>query len=95
MAYAWAPIDAGEKKFKLGDSVSASDLGVEDANFQALLDSGAVREYEPPKMPATFQGSVLDYVREQRAKKRRSGRVSDDWWLYLCSNLGRCCPSRV
>jgi hypothetical protein len=68
MAYAWAPIDAGEKQFKLGDSVSAGDLEIDDREFQALVDSGAVREYEPPKLPDTYQGSILDYVREQRAK---------------------------
>lgn len=67
MPYAWAPIDAGEKQFKLGDSVSAGDLDVDDREFQALVDSGAVREYEPPKLPDTYQGSILDFVREKRA----------------------------
>lgn len=69
MPYAWAPIDAGEKQFKLGDSVSASDLDVDDVEFQALVDSGAVRDYEPPKMPASHQGSILDFVREKRAEQ--------------------------
>jgi hypothetical protein len=47
--YAWSPIVRDEgKPVKVGDSVSASDLGIEDEDFQALVDAGAVRKVKYP-----------------------------------------------
>lgn len=66
--YAWSDIKAGtiEKPVTAarGDEVSKSKLGVSDADWQAMLDAGAVREKRFPA-PQGFDGSAVDYVRQQ------------------------------
>lgn len=58
--YAWSPIRYGattdsEGNFtgiqmvNFGDSVSKSKLGVDDENWNALVEAGVVRDYAPPK----------------------------------------------
>jgi hypothetical protein len=56
--YAWNnfPTDFNEygqptKTIKVGDTVSQSDLGVSDEEWQDLADSGAVRTDEYPDIP--------------------------------------------
>lgn len=71
--YAWGEIhtsgDAAEddsvKKVKPGDTVSASDLGVSDEDFEALVESGAVRTEEYPELPEGYTGSPAQYAQEQ------------------------------
>jgi hypothetical protein len=76
--YAWSPIKygtntdkdgnvTGEKVLAAGDSVDPKKLGVDQANFDALVESGAVREYAYPDMPDAYQGSPVDFLREQAA----------------------------
>lgn len=66
--YAWTDIKAGtaEKPItaKRGDEVSKSKLGVSDEDWEAMLESGAVREKKFPA-PQDFEGSAVDYIRQQ------------------------------
>jgi hypothetical protein len=74
--YAWAPIlfdaerdDKGnilkQKSMKFGEEVSAGNLGLEEEQFQELVDSGAVRDYAPPEMPEGYSKSPRDFMMEQ------------------------------
>ena len=76
--YAWSDIRYGaevdkdgnktaDKMVKAGDTVTQKNLGVSDADWQALVDAGSVREYEYPDMPDTYQGSPVDFLREKLA----------------------------
>ena len=66
--YAWSPIQAGTAdkpiSIKRGESVSKADLKLSDADWQALIDAGSVRE---KKFPAgeDYTGSAVDFVRDQ------------------------------
>jgi hypothetical protein len=80
--YAWSPIKGGtaEKPVTVdrGDKVSQSDLGVDDANWAALVESGAVRDKEFPA-PADYEGSVIDYLRDKLAEAQAaSGAVEEE-----------------
>lgn len=90
--YAWTRIQNGVERdevdpkvilktnyIEYGSEVTADDLGIDDVEFQALVDGGAVRDYAPPNLPATFTGSPLDFLRDQ-AKKAEE--------LTLSQNLG-------
>lgn len=75
--YAWSPIrfgklgemnaagvvkvDAGT--VKVGEEVSAGKLGVSEEEFQAYIDSGAVRPQEFPELPENFQDSPINHIR--------------------------------
>jgi hypothetical protein len=76
--YAWAPIQygvstdkdgnvLGDKVLAAGDSVDPKKLGIDQANFDALVESGAIRDYAYPDMPDEYQGSPVDFLREQAA----------------------------
>lgn len=90
--YAWTVIQNGVERdttdptvilkrttIPYGEEVSADSLDIDDAEFQALIDSGAVRQYAPPDMPSSFSGSPLDYLRLQ-------ARQAEE--LSLSQNLG-------
>ena len=77
--YAWSDIeydadvdpDSGARKPKYirrGEEVNRSKLGVDEENFQALVDAGSVRPMKFPDIPATFQGSPVEWYREELAK---------------------------
>ncbi len=77
--YAWSDFRVGEPAkddkpgkittIKFGETVTAEKLGgADDEQMQAYMDSGAIREVKPPDMPATFQGSPLDFVRAEAEK---------------------------
>lgn len=48
-----------------GEEVSADSLNIDDTEFDALVASAAVRDYAPPELPAGFNGSPLEYLRQQ------------------------------
>lgn len=52
------------KMLKFGETVTADKVGLDKEGFQALIDSGAVREMKPPDMEG-FSGSPIDKLREQ------------------------------
>lgn len=66
--YAWSTIKGGTADkpvtVERGDSVTQKDLGVNDADWAALLEAGSVREKKFPA-PKDYEGSVIDYLREQ------------------------------
>lgn len=78
--YAWSPILYGaevekgtgvklsDKRVEFGDSVTQKNLGVSDADWDALVESKAVRDYAPPELPKNFDGSVVDHLRNEIAK---------------------------
>lgn len=81
--YAWSPILTGKPgsredgpgeitRVKVGEEVSPDSLGVDQLEFNGMVASGSIRSYEPPKVPETFQGSPIDFLKEQAA------RASDD-----------------
>ena len=79
--YAWTPIRGGttEKPINvaLGEKVTHSKLEISEADFQAMIDSGAVRE-KPYPVPEEFKGSAVDFVREQLAEMTTVGSDLDE-----------------
>lgn len=70
--YAWSDIRSSEaeettdvKVTKAGETVTASDLGVSDEEFQALVESGAVKTEEYPELPEGYTGSPAQYEKEK------------------------------
>ena len=73
--YAWTDIKHGDGVIKQGDSVSQSDLGIDDDEWKQLCDSKAVREAKFPDMPADYTGSPLEFLQEELRKQLA---VADD-----------------
>jgi|SRR6185295_6136987 len=85
---AWSPIvssknngthkdpDLEEVTVKPGESVNKDALGVDDDGWQQLIDSGAVRSQAYPDMPETFQGSPVEFLREEM-RKAAEGALTD------------------
>jgi hypothetical protein len=73
--YAWSPIKAGTVEEPLaiarGAKISARDLGISAAAFEALIDSGAVRD-KPFPAPDDYEGSAIDWLRDQLAEATSS-----------------------
>lgn len=65
--YAWTEIKAGDKSAKAGDTVTAEKLGIDKEEFDAMVESGAVREEKFPDLPEGYTGSPSDYYKEQAA----------------------------
>ena len=88
-AYAWSPILAGDKSAKFGDEVTASGLGISKEDFEELVTSGAVRTKKPPKLPDGYQGSVIDFLREQiREAELEAGATLDEASLESMQAIG-------
>lgn len=77
--YAWSDIRTGAptakadepgevKTIKRGDTVSQADAMVDDDGWRQLVESGAIRTLQVPDMPDTYQGSPIDFLKEQAAK---------------------------
>ncbi len=76
--YAWSPIRVGKQAendkpgtvttIAYGDTVTAEKLGANEAQMKEYQDSGALRAVKPPKLPDTWQGSPLDFVRAEAEK---------------------------
>jgi hypothetical protein len=87
--YAWSPIDAGDKKLKVGDEVTASALGIDKEGLEDLVDSGAVRAKKPPKLPDGWQGSMVDFLRQEaREAELAAGASIDDANLESFQAIG-------
>ena len=79
---AWSPIKVGEptknaenpgevRTIKPGETVTKDDLGLDDEGWKQLLESGAVRDSDVvkyPDMPEAYQGSPVEFLREQARK---------------------------
>ena len=75
--YAWSPIRGGKRtgegddakveavNVAAGETVTASKLGVSKEEFQALVDSGAVRTQKYPDLPEGYQDSPVNFMRQQ------------------------------
>jgi hypothetical protein len=69
--YAWSDIrttdDKGATKLiKFGEAVTAAGLGVDKENFEALIESGAVRNVKPPDLAKEgFSGSVVEFYQNK------------------------------
>ena len=79
--FAWTPILVGKKgettgdktaieakTVKVGEQVSASSLGVSDDDFEEMVNSGAVREYEYPDLPKGYPDSPINFMKDQIRK---------------------------
>jgi hypothetical protein len=79
--YAWSPIRGGtaDKPVNIarGAKVTKDGLGVDDANWNALVESGAVREKEFPA-PADYDGSVIDYLRDRLQEAQSLSAVDEE-----------------
>ena len=77
--YAWSEIQVGEgdeteskvKKVKHGEEVSASSLGIPDEEFEAMVESGAVKTDEYPELPEGYTGSPAQYEQEKAAAQAK------------------------
>jgi hypothetical protein len=65
--YAWSEIKAGEKSAKVGDTVSASSLGLTEEQFDELVESEAVREEKYPEGMEDFPGSPTELAKRDLA----------------------------
>lgn len=74
--YAWSEIRYGvetdkdgnflrHKVVKAGETVTKAKLGVSDADWAQLQEAGSVRPYAYPDMPESYEGSPVDFLREQ------------------------------
>ena len=63
--YAWSPIRSTNGEVKAGTVVVEKDYG---ADWDDLVECGAIRTKPYPKMPATWQGSVKSFRNEQLRK---------------------------
>lgn len=61
---------------KPGDKVSASDLGINDEEFQAYVDNGAVRKMQYPDM-GDYGGSPVEFAKAQLAAQANEGGFFD------------------
>jgi len=80
--YAWSPIRGGtaEKPVTIdrGDKVTKDALGIDDANWAALVESGAVRDKEFPA-DKDYEGSVIDFLRDKLLEAQSmSGAVEEE-----------------
>lgn len=84
--WAWSPIKGGTAdkpvEVDFGAKVTKAQLGVDDADWDAMVEAGSVRPYAPPKMPDTYQSSPVEFLKEQAAK------AENDEDLALSANLG-------
>lgn len=80
--YAWSAIRSGKNTVKVGESVTATKLGISEDEFDHLVDSGAVRDEAVPEVPATFPGSITNW---QQLKLKAAGgdtEASDELAKY-------------
>jgi len=72
--YAWSnfPVERNEwgqptKVIKVGESISANDLGVSKEEWEALIETGAVSEEEYPDIPDSV--SPAEYEQDQAVQQ--------------------------
>lgn len=69
--YAWSAIKAGTLEDPInvarGAKVAAKDLGISAAEFEALIESGSIRD-KPFPAPSGYDGSAIDHLRDQLAE---------------------------
>lgn len=79
--YAWSQIKGGtaDKPVNIarGEKVTKDTLGVTDADWKALVDSGAVRDKEFPA-PKDYEGSVIDYLRDKLQEAQSMSAVDEE-----------------
>lgn len=87
--YVWSEIRHGEpgdgdkpgatKVFKRGESVSKSDFaGISDEEFAGIVEGGSLRKMKYPDMPETYQGSPIDFMREQAKLAAENAMLDSD-----------------
>lgn len=87
--YAWSPIRAGKNSAKFGDTVTADKLGVSKEDFEAMVEAKSIREKAPPKLPEGYQGSVVDFLREQiKEAELSAGATLNDANLEALAAVG-------
>lgn len=78
--YAWSQIKSGTAEKPIiverGSKVTASDLGVKQEDFQAMVDAGAIRN-KPFTAPDDYQGSAIDFLRDQLAEAMDSSVLDE------------------
>lgn len=67
---AWSEIHSGKDDGNVvivrpGDAVSASDLGLDDEQFQELIDGGSVREQDYPVPEGKIDQSPTEFYKEK------------------------------
>ena len=79
--YAWTPIKGGtaEKPVNIarGAKVTKSDLGVSDADWDAMVQAGAIRTKKHPA-PEDYEGSAVDYLRERLQEAQEMSGVDEE-----------------
>lgn len=79
--HAWSDIKGGtaDKPVTIarGEEVTQSKLGVNDAEWQELLNSGAIREKKFPA-PEGFDGSAVDFVRQELQEATAMSSVDEE-----------------
>lgn len=69
--YAWSDILSDKGKFARGSKVTKASLGASDEDWDAMVRGGSIR---PRKFPAPedYEGSALDYIRDQLREVQQS-----------------------
>lgn len=75
--YAWSPILCDKGKIDAGSKVTKSGLGVSDEDWDSMVAAGSIREKKFP-VPEGFQGSVLDFYREQLKEAQAMSGIGEE-----------------
>jgi hypothetical protein len=85
--YAWTDIHYSSNKKRLtvkaGAEVSAQKLGIDEEEWDQLVEARVVRTIKYPNMPASFTGSPKDFVLKQRSEQLQQ---LEDLDLYADDN---------
>lgn len=81
--YAWSGIKhtdgkGNTKVIARGEKVVKSDLpGITDANWQAMIDAGTLRDRQFPA-PEGYDGSAIDFLRESLQEAQAVSPVDEE-----------------
>jgi len=87
--YAWTTIRAGDNTIKLGDTVSAADVGGKD-ELERLKAEGVVRGSEYPVPEGVSESPVNHRLNELRAEveELQAANVGSEAAFAVASNAG-------
>lgn len=67
--YAWTDIKHAKGVLKAGETATANKLGVDEEEWDQLVESRAVRPRKYPEMPRDFTGSPVEFVIQEHRKQ--------------------------
>jgi len=94
--YAWSNIKGGTAEkpitIKRGEEVSKAKLGLSDADWEAIIESGAVRTKKFPA-PSDWDGSAIGFVRQQLRDTTSMSAVEEEEAASELAKISEAAPS--